>query len=136
MIYEAIFQLFKDTTAITDILGAGNNCKVFPMIIPQKIKLPAVAVTQIGNDPADEKNGPATLDVLRYDIDIFFRYEDDATGKTLSDAIRTALDRFSGTKAGFVIDSIQFIDQDDEIEELQQKPIWRNTQEYSIRHKP
>ena len=60
--------------------------------------------------PSDTKSGVSTLDEVRYDIVV--ASETYAEASDLTNKVRTALDRYTGTVAGVVIDSIQFIDLD------------------------
>ena len=119
---QAIYDILSNTTAITDIVST----RIYPSIIPQGELLPAVTFQRITNSPEDSKDGVSTLDV-----DAFGKALSEL--KTLTDAIRTALDRFSGTRVGIVIDSIRFVTDRDVYE--QSKEVYHINQEFSIRQK-
>jgi|1_EtaG_2_1085319.scaffolds.fasta_scaffold00431_24 hypothetical protein len=121
----AIYDILTNTASVTDIVST----RIYPSRIPQGETLPAVTFQRIGNEPEDDKDGPSTLDVITLDIDMFGKSLADL--KTLSGAIRTALDRFSGTRVGIIINSIQFVTDRDLYENS--KEIYHINQEYSIR---
>ena len=121
----AIYDILTNTVSVTDVVST----RIYPSRIPQGEILPAVTFQRIGNEPEDDKDGPSTLDVITLDIDLFGKSLADL--KTLSGAIRGALDRFSGTRVGIVINSIQFVTDRDMYENS--KEIYHINQEYSVR---
>lgn len=124
---QAIYNILSNTTAITDIVST----RIYPSTIPQGEILPAVTFQRITNSPEDSKDGVSTLDVITVDVDSFGKTLSEL--KTLTEAIRTALDRFSGTRVGIVIDSIRFVTDRDVYE--QSKEVYHINQEFSIRQK-
>jgi len=121
----AIYDILINTVSVTDVVST----RIYPSRIPQGETLPAVTFQRIGNEPEDDKDGPSTLDVITLDIDMFGKSLADL--KTLSGAIRGALDRFSGTRVGIIINSIQFVTDRDIYENS--KSIYHINQEYSVR---
>jgi len=121
----AIYDILINTVSVTDVVST----RIYPSRIPQGETLPAVTFQRIGNAPEDDKDGPSTLDVITLDIDMFGKSLADL--KTLSGAIRGALDRFSGTRVGIIINSIQFVTDRDIYENS--KSIYHINQEYSVR---
>lgn len=103
---KAIYSILTTNSAVNAIVSS----RVYPQIAAQGAVFPFVVYVMQGTDPSDTKSGVSTLDEIRYDIIVAsetYAQASDLTGK-----IRTALDRYSGTVAGVVIDSIQFIDLD------------------------
>ena len=103
---KAIYSILTNTSAVSAIVGT----RVYPQIAAQEAAFPFVVYVLQNVDPSDTKSGVSTLDEVRYDIIV--ASENYAQASDLTGKIRTALDRYSGTVAGVVIDSIQFIDLD------------------------
>jgi hypothetical protein len=103
---KAIYSILTSTSAVSAIVGT----RVYPQIAAQEAAFPFVVYVLQNVDPSDTKSGVSTLDEVRYDIIV--ASENYAQASDLTGKIRTALDRYSGTVAGVVIDSIQFIDLD------------------------
>ena len=82
-------------------------------------------------EPSDTKSGVSTLDEIRYDIVV--ASETYAEASDLTEKIRTALDRYTGTVAGVVIDSIQF--QDIDVDNDPATETFVTSSEYIIRVK-
>lgn len=84
--------------------------RVFPQIAAQGAAFPFAVYVLQDTSPSDTKSGVSTLDEVRYDIVV--AAETYAEASDLTEKIRLALDRYTGTVLGIVIDSIQFIDLD------------------------
>ena len=103
---KAIYSILTSDSDVSAIVGN----RVYPQIAAQEAAFPFVVYVLQNVDPSDTKSGVSTLDEVRYDIIV--ASENYAEASDLTGKIRTALDRYSGTVAGVVIDSIQFIDLD------------------------
>ncbi len=103
---KAIYSILTSDSDVSAIVGN----RVYPQIAAQEAAFPFVVYVLQNVDPSDTKSGVSTLDEVRYDIIV--ASENYAEASDLTEKIRTALDRYSGTVAGVVIDSIQFIDLD------------------------
>jgi len=103
---KAIYSILTSDSDVNAIVGS----RVYPQIAAQEAAFPFVVYVLQNIDPSDTKSGVSTLDEVRYDIIV--ASENYAEASDLTGKIRTALDRYSGTVAGVVIDSIQFIDLD------------------------
>lgn len=103
---KAIYSIL---TADSDV-NAIVSGRVYPQIAAQGAAFPFAVYVLQNTDPSDTKSGVSTLDEVRYDIVV--ASETYAQASDLTEKIRTALDRYSGTVSGVVIDSIQFIDLD------------------------
>ena len=103
---KAIYSILTSTSAVSAIVGT----RIYPQIAAQGAAFPFVVYVLQDTSPSDTKSGVSTLDEVRYDIIV--ASENYAEASDLTEKIRTALDRYSGTVAGVVIDSIQFIDLD------------------------
>jgi len=103
---KAIYSILTSTSAVSAIVGT----RIYPQIAAQGAAFPFVVYVLQDTSPSDTKSGVSTLDEVRYDIVV--ASETYAEASDLTNKIRTALDRYTGTVAGVVIDSIQFIDLD------------------------
>jgi len=103
---KAIYSILTSDSDINAIVGT----RVYPQIAAQEAAFPFVVYVLQNIDPSDTKSGVSTLDEVRYDIIV--ASESYAEASDLTNKIRTALDRYSGTVSGVVIDSIQFTDLD------------------------
>ena len=103
---KAIYSILTSDSDVSAIVGT----RVYPQIAAQGAAFPFVIYVLQDTSPSDTKSGVSTLDEVRYDIVV--ASETYAEVSDLTNKIRTALDRYTGTVAGVVIDSIQFIDLD------------------------
>ena len=103
---KAIYTILTEDAGVSTIVGN----KVYPQIAAQGAAFPFVVYVLQDNSPSDTKSGPSTLDEVRYDI--VAAAETYTELSSLTERIRLALDRYTGTISGVVIDSIQFIDLD------------------------
>ena len=103
---KAIYSILTSDSDVNAIVGT----RVYPQIAAQEAAFPFVVYVLQNVDPSDTKSGVSTLDEVRYDFIV--ASENYAEASDLTEKIRTALDRYSRSVAGVVIDSIQFIDLD------------------------
>jgi len=103
---KAIYSILTTDSAVSAIVSS----RIYPQIAAQGAAFPFVVYVMQGTDPSDTKSGVSTLDEVRYDMVV--ASETYAEASDLTNKIRTALDRYTGTVAGVVIDSIQFIGMD------------------------
>jgi predicted ATP-dependent serine protease len=103
---KAIYSILTSDSDVSAIVGT----RVYPQIAAQEAAFPFVVYVLQDTSPSDTKSGVSTLDEVRYDIVV--ASETYAEASDLTNKIRTALDRYTGTVESVVIDSIQFIDLD------------------------
>ena len=103
---KAIYTILTEDAGVSAVVGN----KVYPQIAAQGAAFPFVVYVLQDNSPSDTKSGVSTLDEIRYDI--VAAAETYASLSSLTERIRLALDRYTGTVSGVVVDSIQFIDLD------------------------
>ena len=103
---KAIYTILTEDAGVSAVVGN----KVYPQIAAQGAAFPFVVYVLQDNSPSDTKSGVSTLDEVRYDI--VAAAETYASLSSLTERIRLALDRYTGTVSGVVVDSIQFIDLD------------------------
>jgi len=105
-----VIQRLKATSAVTDIVGSGDSARIYPLERPQTTVTPAIVVRVLSDDPQDTKEGAATLTINT--TGVYCMADTYAAAKALAAAVRTSLDRYSGTSGGEVIKNIFYQDQD------------------------
>ena len=80
-----------------------SHSRVYPVILPQKPTLPAVAYTRVGSPDELTSSGRADLVQGRFQIDVYA--DDYAQAKTTARSIRTALSGYRGTMGSVRVDS-------------------------------
>ena len=99
---KAIYSILTGDSAVSALVGS----RVYPQIAAQGAAFPFVVYLVNDLTPSDTKSGVSTLDEVRYEV--LAIAETYAEAADLNEKIRTALDRYTGTVSGVVIDSIQF----------------------------
>lgn len=103
---KAIYSILVNDADV----NATVSGRIFPQIAAQGAAFPFAVYVLQDTSPSDTKSGVSTLDEVRYDIVVAAETYAEATD--LTEKIRLALDRYTGTVAGINVDSIQFIDLD------------------------
>lgn len=103
MISRAIYSLLSANAALTALVGT----KIYPLRTPQTVEQPFV-IYALSGDPVDTKDGVAIQEVYELQVTAFAKsYE---TGQGIVAAIRSALDRKSGTVQSNKIQTIVYED--------------------------
>jgi hypothetical protein len=124
---KAIYSILTSDSDVSAIVGT----RVYPQIAAQEAAFPFVVYILSDIEPSDTKSGVSTLDEARYEV--LAVCETYAEVADLTNKIRTALDRYTGTVAGVVIDSIQFTDIDTSNDDKNE--VYLTSSEYIIRVK-
>lgn len=133
MIEEALFTIIKADTPVTDIIGTGNDARIYPNVAPQDVIAPYITTTRATTSPTDEKDVVSRLDVPQVDFDIWS--DDHEESLDLAKKVRTALERKEGTFAGHKIDSIKFVNQiEDDVENTPEQLRYHQIVTFAIRH--
>lgn len=122
---QAIVDVLENDADVSAIIGD----RIFPLVIPQEKALPAITYERVDTDPNDTKSGASTLDGDLIDLDLWGK--DFAVLKDLAKKIRTTLDRFSGTRQGIIVQSIQY--QNQVVGFSAEKNIYHLIQTYKVR---
>jgi len=88
---KAIYSILTNDSDVSAIIGT----KVYPQIAAQGAAFPFVVYVLQDNSPSDTKSGVSTLDEVRYDIVAAAETYSELTD--LTEKVRTALDRYTGT---------------------------------------
>jgi hypothetical protein len=105
-----VIEILKANTGVTDIIGAGDNCKVFPLEAVQGAQIPYIVVRMMGNNPHGTKTGPSLLDETS--VAVYCCESSYFKSRTLAEAVREALDRQTLVGAVEEIIDICFEDED------------------------
>jgi hypothetical protein len=103
---KAIYSILTEDAGVSAVVGS----RVYPQVAAQGAAFPFVVYVLQDNTPSDTKSGVSTLDEIRYDI--VAAAETYSALSSLTERIRLALDRYTGTVSGIVVDSIQFTELD------------------------
>ena len=122
---KAIYNILSNDSGVTSI-----TTRISPLLIGQTLNLPAVVYSQIDTDPNDTKNGVSLLDEIQIEVDAIA--ETYSGAEDLAAAIRTALDRYTGTANGVKVQSVQFNNESDTLEKVQ-NGLYTITQDYTFR---
>ena len=122
---KAIYNILSNNSGVTSI-----TTRISPLLIGQTLNLPAVVYSQIDTDPNDTKNGVSLLDEIQIEVDAIAETYEGA--EDLASAIRTALDRYTGTANGVKVQSVQFNNESDTLEKVQ-NGFYTITQDYTFR---
>ncbi len=129
----AILARFKEVTAITDIVGAAGNARIYALQLPQHPTLEAITFHMVSAPRVHAFSADPGLVMSRWQIDAWATtYE---LARTLADAIRgdgaaSAFSRWSGTKDSTVVQAV-FLDAERPAFE-DQTGHYRNIQDYIV----
>ena len=109
----AIIDILRNNSSVTSLIGgAGTNARIYPYDIPQKAVYPCIVVTLEDIEPSDTKDGVSDLDTEYIKVEsIDTKLKDTEKGSGayhIAEAVRSALDRTSGTYSSVIVQSIQF----------------------------
>lgn len=113
MIGAFIYSVLKDNPNLKRELG--DQYRIYPMVIPQGVDLPAVLYQTISKSPVDTTDGPALLDEDVIQVTCYsFNYQQ---ANQVMAIIRAKLDRYSGASGGVTVQSIRFLTGRDSFDE-------------------
>ena len=124
---KAIYSILTSDSDVSAIVGT----RVYPQIAAQGAAFPFVVYLINDITPSDTKSGVSTLDEVRYEV--LAVSETYAEAADLNEKVRTALDRYTGTVAGIVVDSIQFTELETDYDDKAE--VYIANSEYIIRVK-
>ena len=138
MVEAAIVELIKDRVEVTNIIGAGDNARIYPHQAGQANAThprPFVVYRRIGTERTYSNSGYSGLASPRIQVDCVA--SDYATARLLADEIRLALQAFRGTVGGIVVCAI-FLDEEMDISEERfeghEQPVERVVLDFLVWH--
>jgi hypothetical protein len=127
MIGDVIYNLLSNDATVSGLVGL----KIYPYIGTENIVYPYIVYDQVSLQPTDTKDGVSELDTVSYDVEIYTKSPSELT--SVSNAVRDALDRYSGTVNTKLIDSIRYLGENSGFS-LDDR-VYLRVQNYSIRYK-
>lgn len=109
----------------------SSTVDIYPIRAIEGKAVPYAVYSVVSNAPTNTKQGVSRLDVVRVQIDVYSNLYSQCV--SLSDSIRTALDRYAGTVSTVVVDKIVFENETDGFDD--EAEYYRRTQDYFIRIK-
>jgi len=122
---KALYNILSNDAEIVAICGT----RVYPEIADQDAALPFIVYKVSDIQPSGTKSGSSSLDTAR--VDVYCVSEEYGEAMTISDEVRSALDRVGGTYTGVNIQSIDFDTADVEFDSDQRAYIAEAT--YNVR---
>src|SRR5688572_1798557 len=85
-------------SGVTDLVGTGDDARVYPGFLPQGVTLPAIVLVTVSDVPSHDMDGANTWTVARVEVAC---YAASAPGAdALVEAVRMVSDGKSGTTMG------------------------------------
>ena len=122
---KALYYLLTNDAPISGLVST----RVFPELADQEQAAPYIVYNIRSNDPSDVQGGPSALDTASVEVNCYAPTY--AGAIELSDAVRTCLDRRSGTYSGVNVQSIQYITEVMDFDEPQR--LYRVMADYEVR---
>lgn len=122
---KALYYLLTNDAPISGLVST----RVFPELADQEQAAPYIVYNIRSNDPSDVQGGPSALDTASVEVNCYAPTY--AAAIELSDAVRTCLDRRSGTYSGVNVQSIQYITEVMDFDEPQR--LYRVMADYEVR---
>ena len=122
---KAIYKLLKDSADV----GAICADRIYPELAQQDADVPFIVYTVTDTTPSATKNATSKLDTAR--VELYCVSGDYETGMNLGIAVRSALDRVSGTISAVEVQSIDFDTSDIQFDPDQRVYILEQT--YDVR---
>lgn len=104
---DAIYNILSNDATLTGLVSTD----IYPVSAPQGVNFPFVVYSFSSTDPTDQKDGSSPLDGSRLEVESYDKTYRGAHG--IANAIRTALDDYSGAPASITIRRIWFVEQSD-----------------------
>lgn len=109
-IYAALYARLGAVSGVTDLVST----RIYPLVAPQNASLPLVVVNRIGEIHEHHTTAAAGIARASMQIDCWAATLDAAVA--VGDAVRAALDGWSGTSASIVVRSVTLNDRDESME--------------------
>jgi hypothetical protein len=104
---EGLIALIDSKAALTNEIGSGDDMRLYPKVLPQKLKKRPAATYNIFNNIGSGTMDAASKKDFIY-VDLQFYAKDEITAENLFNLFRSELERESGTYAGYVFTGIWY----------------------------
>jgi len=125
---KAIYNILSENVAVAAIV----DTRIFPNVATQSESFPFIIYDVQSDSPEDTKDGVANLDITNMMVSAYSDSYSNAT--EIAGTIREALDRYSGTNSGVVINTIVFEGYNDVFDDMSGSDgIYRKSLDFKIR---
>lgn len=83
------YTTLKAASAVTALVGSGNDARIYPDVVPQEFALPAVSFQRVATEAVNTIH--STLLATRVTLDVWCMDEQRYAAETLADAAQAAL---------------------------------------------
>lgn len=104
---KGIINILENDSAVTTLVSQ----KIHAYLVPQSTAAPYIRVWVVSNTPIDSKEGASGFDKVRIQVDCVA--ESYATAQSISDAVRSALDDYTGVANTVDIIGLRLEDEND-----------------------
>lgn len=108
---KAIYDILINDTDVNDLVSG----RIYPVWADLTGTKPFLIYKVDDNAPSDTKDSGQALDQIQLEIFSFAETYDESSD--LMKKVRDAIDRYSGTNAGVVIQSIQYLEEKDDFDQ-------------------
>lgn len=133
MFEKALVARLAEVAGVTVLLGTGSAMRVYPQAAKKNSTRPYVTYFRVSTNAdqsASLEGGRATVAWSRVQFDVWSEQYD--TAKAVEDAIRLALDGWSGTLKGVTVNSVRRVEARDFYEPDTQPPLHRAGADYLV----
>ena len=116
MFGDAIYSILSNDATVSGYVST----RIYPLRIPQAASLPAITYFIVSDSPFNTKDGAVTDNYYRFQVSIFVDARASGAYDTIEDidaAVRSALERYSGTVASTEVHTIEYLSMADLFEE-------------------
>ena len=124
----AVYTILKNDAPVAALVGT----RIFPSLAPQNAANPLIVYQRISADRITSLDGPSGLSWARVQVDCYA--ETYAGAKTLSAAIRVALEGYRGTVGGVRVGGISLETDRDLYENDPEPGLFRVTHDFTVIH--
>ena len=104
---KVIYNLLSTNSGVYNLA----HYRIYPITAPQNTTFPFLVYTITNQEPSLTKDGVSGLDVISFQIDCYSTKYDENT--QLANAVRSALDFYTGTVEGHQVQRIRFTGEGD-----------------------
>lgn len=118
-ILKATYQILTEASAVTALLNTTTS--VYQLMADQEAGFPYIIIAGSRSEVENHKGNTASIEYYTVDVNIFNTSNDQQSTtkcEEIADEVKTALDRYTGIKAGLNIDTVVYDGRTSEIDEF------------------
>lgn len=101
---KALYGILTAASGVTSLVST----RIYPDMATQQAAYPFIVYSVTNTLPTDSKDGPSGLDEVEFSVLCYSNTYTQA--QDIASAVRTALDRTSGSYSGITVQSTRFVD--------------------------